>query len=432
MIVSLTIKNILSFRDETFISFEAGKEKLNSSSLAVVKKLHKKINSLECIFGPNASGKSNLFKVIGFIKNLVLRRNIPGSLTGVIPFRLDLTHPNENSYFKIEFIVTNDWLYSYEVTLNSTEIIEEILSFRNSQGCKLIYKRENSNIKFFDIGKILGTKKTLINIIKTSVQANQLVLNFFNSINLNEFAVITNAYNWFKKIILITPDEGFLPFLSKDNMEQSVICGMLREYGVNIDKIKLIDYPKENLPVPLQEQLKDLPATECIGGITNDKDFVIAYIKDGALQTKKICTLHNTIENKLVSFDFSSESDGTKRLIELSPILLALTFNSKKGFIFLIDEIDRSLHTVLTKTIIKRFLAKRNNDSRIQMVITCHDALMIDPKTFRLDQMWICSKDDETKSSLFRRMNEIPGVRTDKDLLKYYLEGKLGGIPKLQ
>ena len=57
---------------------------------------------------------------------------------------------------------------------------------------------------------------------------------------------------------------------------------------------------------------------------------------------------------------------------------------------------------------------------------------MIDPKTFRLDQMWICSKDDETKSSLFSRMNEIPGVRTDKDLLKYYLDGKLGEIPKLQ
>ena len=166
--------------------------------------------------------------------------------------------------------------------------------------------------------------------------------------------------------------KGYFLFLSKDNMEQSVICWMLREYGVNIDKIKLIDYPKENLPVSLQEQLKDFPATGCIGGITSGKDFVITYIKDGALQTKKTCALHNTIENKLVSFDFSSESDSTKRLIELSPILLALTFNSKKGFIFLIDEIDRSLHTVLTKTIIKRFLAKRNNDSGIQMVITCH------------------------------------------------------------
>ena len=106
-----------------------------------------------------------------------------------------------------------------------------------------------------------------------------------------------------------------------------------------------------------------------------------------------------------------------------------LNQNDDHNAVYIIDELDRSLHTLLTRVIIKNFMASRSEDNRKQLIFTCHDALLFDDECLRTDQMVIF---DKAKGyTQVKKMNEYEGVRSGRDLVKLYLSGELGGVPKI-
>ena len=431
MIVNFAIENFLSFKNAVTTDFESSREKFNSDHLATAKKIHKKISPIACFFGPNASGKTNWFKALKYLKSIIVNPQPDGGLTNVTPYKLDTFSENNPTKFQIEFLSDKDDLYKFTVELNSKKILFEALSVQNSQGINDIYIRKEQSIQFFNKNKKAeGQTKFALNLLKSSLKDNQLILNAANS---NLWSILKNigkAYEWFNKLVLISPDTGFLPIFTAGTYEPSIISKLLSNYGIDVDNILLNDFPLENLPEDFKKELSNLDPTKCFGGFINDKDFVLASINEGKVKVQKLCTIHNIADDNMVSFDFSSESDGTRRLIELFPILLALSSTESKNFVFLIDELDRSLHTLLTKKIVETFIKLRTPEMRTQLIFSCHDFLMLDHKVLRLDQMFIFSKQDSY--SVVNKFNTINGIRTDKDLLKFYLEGKLGGIPKIK
>jgi AAA15 family ATPase/GTPase len=156
-------------------------------------------------------------------------------------------------------------------------------------------------------------------------------------------------------------------------------------------------------------------------GITDivfDKEAKIFYTKH------EFQTINS--KNKSSSFlNLRSESLGTQRLIAISGIF----FDSLiEGGITIIDELDRSLHPLLAKMLIKIFHSKKNNPNNAQLIFTTHDSSLMNGELFRRDQMFITEKDENGQTSI-KSLASIKGVRKDIPFEKWYLNGSFGGIP---
>ena len=129
----------------------------------------------------------------------------------------------------------------------------------------------------------------------------------------------------------------------------------------------------------------------------------------------------------------SMESSGTQRLMGLMPMLFDLSRSSagKTEKVYVVDELDRCLHTMLTSRLIEDFLAGCGPDTRKQILFTTHDLLLMDQSLMRRDEMFIVQRDGCGRSELIG-LSEYDGIRYDKDLVRSYLDGRFGGIPMLR
>jgi AAA15 family ATPase/GTPase len=131
-----------------------------------------------------------------------------------------------------------------------------------------------------------------------------------------------------------------------------------------------------------------------------------------------------------IPFEIRQEADGSRRIIDLLPAFLDLSNPGSKR-VTIIDELDRSLHTLLTRHMIESYLSCCTPESRSQLLLTTHDALLMDQQLFRRDEIWVAERDVEGNSTL-TPFSEFRDVRYDKDIRKSYLRGRLGGIPHLK
>ena len=142
-------------------------------------------------------------------------------------------------------------------------------------------------------------------------------------------------------------------------------------------------------------------------------------------ETLKFYSKHNGYRVPSVFFD----SIGTQKLIALSGYIYE---SLSQGKVLIVDEIDSSLHHILTKAIVAMFNNVLNN--KAQLLFTTHDVLLLDLKEmFRKDQIWLVDVLDESSSKI-TRLSEFTsrsenGIRGDEDITDYYLKGQFGSIP---
>ena len=168
MILQFKVKNFLSIREEQMLDFTASRDK-TYEDYAVVKVKGVRISKLGVIYGPNASGKSNILKALAwFIFWLAANRSKkPGGGTGLTPFMLDDDSRNRDSSFVLIFYI-EDVRYEYSVTLNSQKIFKEELYFYPNNRRALFYERTwnetkgNSSIDFGPLLKLSATQKLFI------------------------------------------------------------------------------------------------------------------------------------------------------------------------------------------------------------------------------------------------------------------------------
>ena len=72
MLLSISIKNWMSFKEKASFTMEAGKEQANRCTLAECKRFRLKLLPVAAIFGSNASGKSNFIKAVSFVQRLLM------------------------------------------------------------------------------------------------------------------------------------------------------------------------------------------------------------------------------------------------------------------------------------------------------------------------------------------------------------------------
>lgn len=428
MLINFTVKNWMSFRDESTFTMVAGKERQHGDRLPRIKKYQMRALPVSAIYGGNASGKTNFFKALSFAKSFIVRGTNPESLIAVEPFKLDGKSTKEPSVFVFE-ILADEMIYEFSFTVNYEKVLEEKLIQISSTSERDLYHRKDDQITF---DESLNDDQFL-KFAFQGTRDNQLYLT--NSV-MQKVETFKPVYDWFNHTLeLIAPDSRFEPFeqfIQEDSPLYEALNTTISFLDTGITQLGGEEVPFNNIPVPkglknqLQEEVKEGIAVRLT--LSDHERFLVSR-KDGELIAKKLVTYHNSSDGSKVKFDMQDESDGSQRVIDLVPVFIDLAL-PKSNKVYIIDEIDRSLHTLLTQQLLETYLESCSSESRSQLLFTTHDILLMDQKLFRRDEMWVSERDREGSSDLIA-FSDYKDIRYDKDIRKSYLQGRLGGIPHL-
>lgn len=150
---------------------------------------------------------------------------------------------------------------------------------------------------------------------------------------------------------------------------------------------------------------------------------------NGRVVFERISLEHEGALDGSRSLKWSEESDGTHAAVRLLSLFSVLTSEGSDR-ILMIDELDRSFHTALSKSLIRSFLEKSGPNSRSQLIFTTHDLLLMDTSILRRDEIWVVEKDrrGETQATV---LSDYRDTRKSTDLRTNYIQGRFGGIPAI-
>ncbi len=429
MLVGFSLENWMSFRDKVSFSMVATRERQNGERIPAIGKYQTRVLPVAAVYGGNASGKTNFFKALSFAKALVVKGTCPDSLIPVEAFRLDAEGTERPSRFVFELLI-DDIMYEFGFAATRKAVLEEKLVAIASASEKVLYERREGRLDFHES---LANDQFLRFAFK-GTRDNQLFLTNSVSQNIDTFKPV---YDWFKSILeLLAPDsrfETFERFIDEGHPLYSAMNEMLSGLDTGISRLGGEEVPFENillskpLKTKLDEDVKEGMTVRLTSEPFNER-FVVTR-KGGELVAKKLVAFHSKPDGTEAKFEIRHEADGSQRVIDLLPAFLELSDRKSKK-VYVVDEIDRSLHTLLTRRLLEVYLSNCSAETRSQLLFTTHDVLLMDQRLLRRDEMWVAERDASGVSNLVS-FSEYKDVRYDKDIRKSYLQGRLGGIPRI-
>lgn len=440
MLFRVTIENYKSFDQREELS-------LISSSKIQAHKTHrtkiKQTNILKhtVVYGANASGKSNLVKAIAFIKKTLVEGLTMNSANDFCKNRPE--NQNKESIFELQFTVGNKfYAYGFNAILSKREITEEWLYELMQDGTahNLFARDKDKPIILGEDVKASASERNRFSVYSEDFigHNNQLFLAEMNRGKKYEedskLVFFKNIFDWIMNhIIVINPSIGISntdAYYSEESLDS--ISNLIKSFDTGVSEIKTKKItpeemcrmvPKEVLTgiftdLKRQMQLSNVPRMKMTWRLA-DGFFNIRIDENKEPEITTIILKH---KKSIFDFDFNEESDGTKRLFDLIDMLM----NKKEDLIFVVDELERSLHPKLTEHFLKLFMEAHKED-RDQLLFTTHEDAIMDQELFRRDEIWFVERDKTNVSKLYSldRFKE----RYDKKLSKAYLEGRYGAIP---
>ncbi len=431
MLLEFGVENWLSFYEKTSISLLATKERQHSDHLSRVKKYQLRVLPVASLYGGNASGKSNFFKSLHFARNLIVKGMQPDEKFNRDTFLLDPDSGQKPSGFSFTLLI-NDTIYEYSFAFDDVQIINESLIEITSSSEKTLFHRNYA--EFYGDSSLIKkpSRENYLEFIFDSTRDNQLFLT--NAVNL-KLEKVKPLYDWFRyNLIFIAPDSRFGGFDKYITDESINFERIFSDLDTGISKISLDPISTEKLSLPkeflleLDSNISDNTEVFILDHISNDR--IIASKENDELLFKRIVTYHRDMNDHNIKFEMTNESDGSIRLFDLIPAFLEAS-ESNSNTVYVIDELDRSLHSLLTKKLLHFFLDSRTPESRSQIIFTTHDLTLMDQKIFRRDEMFIFERSKRGDTSIIP-LSDYKDIRFDKNIRKNYLLGRMGGIPNLR
>ena len=430
MIISFSVENWMSFRDPTTFSMVASRERQHGERVPKLGKYQTRVLPIAAIYGGNASGKTNFFKALSFAKTLVVEGTRPDSLISIETFRLGAERKSKPSRFAFELLI-DETIYDFSFAVTQEVVLEERMVKITSTSEKVLYDRREGNLNF----DTSLAEDMFLQFAFRGTRDNQLFLTNSVSQKVDNFKPV---YDWFKdKLVLVAPDMRFGHvelFFDEGHPLYKAMNETLPWLDTGIAHLHSEEIPLENLQLSdrlkteLQEEVKEGKSVHLVRE-ENPADRIVITRKDGELIANRLVTSHLKSDGKEVRFEIYQESDGTQRIIDLLPAFLDLSTQVSQR-VYIIDEIDRSLHPLLIRQLLEMYLTSCSAETRTQLLLTTHNVMLMDQQLLRRDEMWVTERDKSGVSSLFS-FSEYKDVRYDKDIRKSYLQGRMGGIPHI-
>ena len=377
----------------------------NNTDKRFVTKLETKYGDIDVLrrgafFGPNASGKSTFVESIQFAKEYIVEAQKSGKNTRVPQFKGSLEDLEGTSLFQFVFYLDKN-VFEYGFTLTPKRVSEEWLMIRTNKGFVPMFTRatDENGVTDIDIetrfGRSDSKDRQLADVLKSSMKENQKNQLFLYKLKENGIKRAEKIVGWFENMQVIFPNTKiqWLPIRVKEDADfREFLSESLRKLDTGVSKISAsgaeINFQefaeKMNLP---KELVADIENKESGLISLNGRYFIFFENKNrtSLIQVK----FEHALNNKIASFNIDDESDGTQRLLDLLPILFQM--DKKNNAIYFVDEIDRSLHTKLSKYILKTFVENSQN-LLSQIIFTAHDVNLINLRDFTKEEIWFIEK----------------------------------------
>jgi len=432
MLIRFTVENFLSFNQLVELNLIASEE--NDLEHHIIKGQSRKDIDLlrtSILYGANASGKSNLIRAMGFARKFIVNGIAKNRGINVKHFKLDTSCYHKPSRFEFEFNFQGVQ-YAYGFSIDKNQVHEEWLFEMGHQLEIPVFERVENTISFnFEHPIFLNIseeEKQEISYEGRSTGANLLFLTNCHERNIQRFLFI---YQWFVEYLVIVftnSKHQALTSLAKLNIEFFNKVIEFFDFGISRIQVEEIDFEHTNdIPASMKEEIKtDFPyGQDTMQFISvSSCNYLIEEKEPGCLKASKLTTVRHDEAGNEITFEISEESEGTQRLMDFIPMLIGLS----KDKVFVIDEIEMSLHPLLIKKFFELFL---NHDIfrqvKSQLISSTHDVNLLDIKTlFRKDEIWFIEKNQAGESMIYSLANaDVEHL----DIVDGYLNGRFGAIP---
>ena len=428
MVIELRIKNFLSFKDDTVISFEASKDTFKEDFLLITMPDGTRLSRIAIIYGANASGKSNLLEAFEYLFRFWQRKTDDEEIpTGVMPFLLDTESPSQPSEFELKLYVNNK-KYVYQLIINNTTVLAEKLLVYNSNQPSLLLSREmvdgNTALKFnpslIKVPTAVKDELTVKCLNNTSFFAARKGVNC----NLGE---IDDVRDWMTNHTLPVIDLGqkMFSYAERKMLENPDTKQHLLQFAHNIGLcIEDMAVEKDYLPLP-PEMIQFMQST---GHLSEEKASLLN--KDprmpNGFKTDFTISVNNARGRETYTLPKVTQSDGTLRSMGIET---AIYEAEQKDKLLPIDEIETSMHPLLLRYMIQSFL---KTQSHSQLLFTTHyDPLFNAADDYlRKDSFWFIDKQADGNSILYPLISKN-GVNKMRSLQRAYFNNKLGALPNI-
>lgn len=452
MLVQFSVENYLSFGEETTLSMLPAKSRKQKDHIIhCTKGKSVSVLPLAAFYGANASGKSNFVKAVDFFRTLILGeidtiKSIPVSL-----FKLREENTEKPARFEIVF-KHEGILYTYGAILSSKQVYEEWLFARYSSFEKKIFERVTD-----DDGK---TKVEAGPILAQSINGKQKAVDLLASILAPRKLFLTECLErggvsallkpvlfWFENCLhILSPmtkcstlpiraerDEKFLEFFNNFIVASDTGISAIKSMKEIFDADKHLKDVPENFKRHLLGDIDKIKALKTgknalLAVYLPGNYFNILIDPRGEVFYVQLSIQHKNNKGKDVPFEIFEESDGTQKLMHLTPMLLNALQQEQ---VYVLDELDCNLHSLLSIAFLKVFLRGiTQNGARSQFIFTTHDTNLLDSDLLRRDEILFVEKDKDGCSHItsLADYKVSDGLRIGNG----YLYGRFGAIPYLK
>jgi hypothetical protein len=395
---------------------------------------------MSALYGANGAGKSNLIKAMDLLQNLVIK--------GGRSYQFYDSTFKFTSEAKLDQILAVEFFqqgtaYYYGLKLNQGRVVNEEL-YRSGLGQKTdvkVYERktdsEGTSSLYFSEAFEKDEKSQILKsiLLEEFVKPNEPVFKLLANRDNKFLSDVKKAFSWFAETLqIITPDSKPMALAHRIDIDpdfQSYANDMMCSFNIGIhslstEKVEAEEFFGKDNENELSGLLSKLEETKdkIMSLQTRKGDEIILIKEKGKFWVKRLKVNHQGGGDKVVEFNLDEESDGTNRLLDFVPAFKAVLSERK---VFLIDEIERSIHPLLIKELVRKF--SDDHASQGQLIFTTHESNLLDQELFRQDEIWFAEKSTDGETDLYS-LSDFKEHKT-LDIRKGYLNGRYGSIPFL-
>jgi AAA15 family ATPase/GTPase len=359
------------------------------------------------IYGANASGKSSVLMAFGALQYIACASGDlkeGAEIPCYEPYLLSAETLNKPVKFSVEFICRFR-RYRYSVSFTKFEIVEEVLESFPSRNKATLFKRvEHDTWETIHFGSLFKGRNRRIPLFKNNSYLSKA------GNNANATPIMRTLYSYF--LMQIQKYGSFSETYGPD-YEDDKLLNLASEFLCNIDTGVTAIEKKKNIAGSSEQIVPE---------------FISSVVKDKLLARKRTDYLfsHAMEDGTIAQFRRALESYGTNKLFSMLPSIFEAF---SRGSVFLIDEIDSSLHPHVAELLVKLFNDAETNVNNAQLVFSTHSLSLMSPKLMRRDQVWFVQK-ERGETTLFS-LNEYDKsvVKSNSPFAEWYDEGRFGAVP---
>jgi AAA15 family ATPase/GTPase len=408
MLLEFRVQNYRSIRDEQALNLIASGDKELAATHLASTGLKAAPHALRSavVYGPNASGKSSLLRALDYLRAVVAESATvvqPGQTYNVQPFKLDPATIQQPTEFEITFLLAGV-RHQYAFAMNSQRIVSEsLLVYRSSKPTQLFSRQHTKDDGYaYEFSTYLTGPRKLW---QESTRPNALFLSMAAQLNSEQLSPV---FNWIVRNITFLPAGAtvlpdFTAALLATDQGRASIREFLSAADISIAEVEAV-------------ARKGMQTHWVIGASgpqvsQEEREFLLPVFE------------HRTLKGS-AKFELQDESEGTQRLYGLIvPVLDCL----RDGRVLVVDELDRSLHTLLVRRLVTMFHTPELNPNGAQLIFSTHDTSLLDYTLFRRDQIWFTEKDADQATRLYPLTDFSP--RKQEAWERGYLAGRYGAVP---